>query len=41
VQKTDYIIVGLGLAGIAACEWLERTGKSFIVFDPDQVAGLL
>ena len=38
VQQTDYIIVGLGLAGLAACEWLERLGKSFVVFDPDQEA---
>lgn len=36
MQTKDYIIIGLGLAGIAACEWLERAGKSFVVFDPDQ-----
>lgn len=29
----DYIIVGLGLAGIAFCEELEATGKEFIVFE--------
>ncbi|WP_108116737.1 NAD(P)/FAD-dependent oxidoreductase [Kordia periserrulae] len=29
----DYIIVGLGLAGIAFCEELEAAGKSFIVFE--------
>lgn len=29
----DYIIVGLGLAGIAFCEQLEQAGKTFIVFD--------
>jgi len=36
MNHPDYIIVGLGLAGLSFCEWLERTGKSFIVFDPDQ-----
>lgn len=30
---TDYIVVGLGLAGIAFCETLEKEGKSFVVFD--------
>ena len=29
----DYIIVGLGLAGIAFCEELEAAGKTFIVFE--------
>ncbi len=29
----DYIIVGLGLAGISFCEELEKHNKSFIVFD--------
>jgi glycine/D-amino acid oxidase-like deaminating enzyme len=29
----DYIIVGLGLAGIAFCEELEVAGKEFIVFE--------
>ncbi len=29
----DYIIVGLGLAGISFCEQLEANKKSFIVFD--------
>ncbi|WP_425234563.1 NAD(P)/FAD-dependent oxidoreductase [Ulvibacterium sp.] len=27
----DYIVVGLGLAGISFCEWLERSNKSFVV----------
>lgn len=31
--KVDYIIVGLGLAGIAFCEALEAAGKTFVVFD--------
>lgn len=40
----DYIVVGLGLAGIAFCEMLEEHGKSFKVFADDsqkasQVAG--
>lgn len=29
----DYIITGLGLAGIAFCEELEKNGKSYIVID--------
>ena len=29
----DYIIVGLGLAGISFCEVLENNNKSFVVFD--------
>ncbi len=33
MQKVDYIIVGLGLAGIAFCEQLENAGKSFLAFD--------
>jgi len=35
MNQYDYIIVGLGLAGLSFCEWLERIGKSFMVFDPD------
>lgn len=31
----DYLVVGLGLAGIAFCEMLEHTGKSFRVIDAD------
>ena len=31
----DYIIVGLGLAGISFCERLERDNKSFIVISDD------
>jgi len=34
-MKVDYIIVGLGLAGLAFCEELIRTEKSFIVFEDD------
>lgn len=29
----DYIVVGLGLAGIAFCEELEAAGKEFVVFE--------
>ncbi|WP_340077765.1 FAD-binding oxidoreductase [Leptobacterium sp. I13] len=31
----DYIIVGLGLAGISFCEILEKNNKSYVVFDDD------
>jgi glycine/D-amino acid oxidase-like deaminating enzyme len=35
----DYIVVGLGLAGIAVCEQLEKRNKTFLVLDDDsQVA---
>ncbi|MGS2739660.1 NAD(P)/FAD-dependent oxidoreductase [Sinomicrobium sp. M5D2P17] len=30
---TDYIIVGLGLAGISFCEQLREKGRDFVVFD--------
>ena len=33
MKKVDYIIIGLGLAGIAFCEQLEESGKTFVVFD--------
>lgn len=36
MKKLDYIIVGLGLAGIAFCEQLEKAGKTFVVFDTGQ-----
>ncbi|MCM5662711.1 NAD(P)/FAD-dependent oxidoreductase [Galbibacter mesophilus] len=29
----DYIVVGVGLAGIAFCEQLEKNNKTFVVFD--------
>lgn len=32
-MKVDYIIVGLGLAGIAFCETLRANNKSFVVID--------
>ncbi|WP_394750248.1 NAD(P)/FAD-dependent oxidoreductase [Spongiimicrobium salis] len=31
----DYIVVGLGLAGLSFCEVLEKHGKSFMVIDDD------
>jgi glycine/D-amino acid oxidase-like deaminating enzyme len=31
----DYIVVGLGLAGISFCEQLEENGKTFCVFSDD------
>lgn len=31
--KVDYIIVGLGIAGISICEQLQKHGKSFLVID--------
>ncbi len=31
--EKDYIIVGLGIAGISFCEQLQKHGKSFIVID--------
>lgn len=44
MKKVDYIIVGLGIAGLAFCEQLWHHGKTFVVFDPGiagatQVAG--
>ena len=32
-MKVDYIIVGVGLAGLSFCEQLKQNNKSFIVFD--------
>ncbi len=34
-MKVDYIIVGLGLAGLAFCEELIAANKSFVVFEDD------
>ncbi len=33
MKEVDYIVVGLGLAGIAFCEELEKHNKSFVVVD--------
>ncbi|MFK5878376.1 MAG: FAD-dependent oxidoreductase [Flavobacteriaceae bacterium] len=35
MRKVDYIIVGLGLAGLAFTRELEKNNKSFIVFEDD------
>jgi len=32
-QMLDYLVVGLGLAGVTFCETLKRNGKTFKVFD--------
>ena len=32
-MKVDYIIVGVGIAGISFCEQLRAHGKTFVVFD--------
>lgn len=32
-MRVDYIVVGLGLAGVAFCEQLRSNSKSFVVFD--------
>ena len=31
--ETDYIVVGLGIAGLCLCEQLEKHNKRFVVFD--------
>lgn len=33
MKQVDYIIVGLGIAGISLCEQLQKHGKSFMVID--------
>lgn len=33
MEDTDYIIVGLGIAGISLCETFRKHGKSFIIVD--------
>lgn len=33
MRKTDYIVVGLGIAGIAACERLYQLGRDFMAID--------
>ena len=37
MKEVDYIVVGLGVAGISFCEELENNHKSFIAFDNDKV----
>jgi len=38
MKKVDYIVVGLGIAGISFCEELEHHQKSFVVFDSSKDA---
>lgn len=33
MMQVDYIVVGIGLAGISLCEQLKANAKSFVVFD--------
>ena len=33
MKEVDYIVVGLGIAGLCFCEQLREHGKSFVVFD--------
>ena len=35
MKDVDYILVGLGIAGLAFAEQLQRAGKRFVVFDKD------
>ena len=37
MKEVDYIVVGLGIAGISFCEELENNYKSFIAFDNNKV----
>ena len=41
MQKLDYIVVGLGIAGISFCEELEKNNKQFIVFDSGETTSTL
>lgn len=36
MQQLDYIVVGLGIAGISFCEQLQRNNKSFMVIDQSE-----
>ena len=33
MKHYDYLIVGLGLAGVAFCEQLQKSNRSFVVFE--------
>ena len=41
VKKVDYIIVGLGIAGLSLCEVLLKANKSFVVIDQGTDAATL
>ena len=32
-MQVDYIVIGIGLAGISFCEQLKANHKTFVVFD--------
>lgn len=36
MKTVDYIVVGLGIAGISFCEQLQRSNKSFVVYSDNQ-----
>ena len=38
MKEVDYIVVGLGVAGISFCEQLEKSHKPYLVIDPGQNA---
>ena len=38
MKEVDYLVVGLGIAGITFCEELEKNNKSFIVYDTGDFA---
>ena len=41
MKEVDYIIVGLGIAGLSICEVLQAQGKSFVVYDTSQYSSTL
>ena len=41
MQKLDYIVVGLGIAGLSFCENLIKNNKRFVVFDSGLTASTL
>lgn len=41
MQKIDYIVVGLGIAGISFCEELEKHHKKFVVFDSGETTSTI
>ncbi len=40
-MKRDYIVVGLGIAGLTFCEQLKKNNKSFVVFDSGKYTSTL
>ena len=41
MKEVDYIIVGLGIAGLTFCEELEKNNKKYVVFDAGQTTSTL